>query len=129
MSTRSIHDPQSRETGNLSDNPDRTGTAGRAGARTAGNGEHNIHHADCINVTKAPEETRCTQAHLSKHSYRHGGRGAGAGGTTAPGPAAATAWLSHTLQYLFFALCKTSEKRERHLSLYQNENSFNERVC
>ena len=93
----------------------------RAGTRTAGIGERNIHHTDCINVTmhrKRPGADRHTS--LNTHTGT-AACGTGADGTTAPGLPAGTAWLSHTIKYLFFALCKTSEKRERHLSLYQNE--------
>ncbi|MDN5340440.1 MAG: hypothetical protein PWQ30_1549 [Euryarchaeota archaeon] len=65
--------PQSREKGNLSDNPDRRGTADRAGARTAGTGEHTIHHVDCINVTQHRKRPGADRHTSLEHSYRHGG--------------------------------------------------------
>ena len=78
----------------------------RAGTRSAGMGERNIHHADCIYVNAnvlaggtAPENTR---AHPSKHTPARWMRETGAGGTTAPGSPADTAWLSHTRQYTLF---------------------------
>ncbi len=58
----------------------------RAGTRTAGIGERNIHHADCINVTmhrKRPGADRHTS--LNTHTGTVACGTGGAGGTTAPG--------------------------------------------
>ena len=115
--------PQSRETGNLSDRPGRRGTAGRTGARTAGIGERNIHHVDCINVTmhrKRPGADR--HASLNTHTGT-AACGAGAGGTTAPGLPAGTAWLSHTQYASFFVLSFQDVQNQRATSIsHQNKN-------
>ncbi len=61
----------------------------RAGTRSAGMGERNIHHADCIHVNAnvlaggtAPENTT---EHTSLNVYRHGGWGNRGGWHNRPG--------------------------------------------
>jgi hypothetical protein len=78
----------------------------RTETRSAGNGERNIHHADCIDVrvgVRSGEHPGSRQQPVHRHTSLNTliparcKRGNGAGGTTAPIRPARTGWLSHTL--------------------------------